>query len=63
MNARQGHRYDHAGAEVLALSSGERPSVARIDKSKCWPLGLPFAVDAADLVPLPMVYFHGQVPA
>lgn len=66
--AQQGHRYSvtdgiHAGWEVLALSSGARPRVAPL-LAAAWPyLGLPFEVDAEQLQPLPMAYFHGQTPS
>lgn len=66
--ARQGHRYAvtagaHAGWEVLALSGGVRPRVAPI-LAAAWPyLGFPFDIDAAQLQPLPMTYFHGQAPS
>lgn len=63
--AKQGHRYRYlpTDREVLALSSGERPSVAHILPSRLWSLGEPFDVDAAMLEALPMVYFHGALPA
>jgi len=57
--ARQGHAYDHFGTRVLALSSGPRPSIRAIEGLWLGPLR---EADAADLVALPMAYFHGQVP-
>lgn len=63
MNAQQGHRYRLGALDVLALSSGQRPRVARINPEQFWPLGHPFNVDADDLKPQPMKYFHGEVPA
>lgn len=59
-NITQGHVYDFYGAIVLALEGGERPLVATIAK--------PWLIDhrrvyAEDLRPLPMKYFHGEVPA
>lgn len=66
--AQQGHRYavtsgPRAGAQVLALSSGLAPRVAPI-LAPDWPfLGEPFLVLSSQLRPLPMTYFHGQVPA
>lgn len=63
MNAQQGHRYSLGATDVLALSSGPRPRVARIIPDQFWPLSHPFNVDAEDLKPLPMVYFHGQTPS
>jgi hypothetical protein len=61
--AQQGHRYLWCGVdEVLALESGQRVRVAVLDSGQPW-LGAQYAVDAADLTPLPMRYFHGQTPA
>lgn len=63
MTASQGHRYEHAGREVLALSSGPRPRIADIVRDRLWPLDEAVEVDAAELVALPMAYFGGAVPA
>lgn len=63
MTAQQGHRYRLGALDVLALSSGARPLVARIIPGQFWPLGRPFHVDAEDLKPQPMAYFHGEIPA
>lgn len=63
MTAQQGHRYRLGALDVLALSSGARPLVARIIPDQFWPLGRPFHVDAEDLTPQPMKYFHGDMPA
>ncbi|CAN5297237.1 hypothetical protein BH10PSE16_BH10PSE16_01040 [soil metagenome] len=62
IQVQQGHKYQLGGTEVLALSGGLRPRVARIEKSQFWQLGHPFHVNATDLQPLPMAYFHNQVP-
>ena len=62
MNAQQGHKYELDGVEVLALTSGPRPRIAAIVHDRLWPLDEAVEVDAADLVPLPMAYFHNQVP-
>lgn len=60
--AQQGHRYLWCGVdEVLALESGPRVRVALLDREQPW-LGVQYAVDAADLTPLPMVYFGNRVP-
>ena len=61
-SATQGHRYDLFGTDVLALESGEFVRVAKIDKSKPWPLTMEKKVYAHFLEPMPMVYFAGQVP-
>ena len=66
--AQQGHRYrlcagKHAGRDVLALTSGEKPLVTILFDAGEWPFpGAPFEVVASTLKPLPMVYFHGEVP-
>ena len=58
--ARQGHRYTHNGISVMAMENGERVEVAEI--GPLW-FGVRHTVDAYDLVPQPMAYFHGQIPA
>ena len=58
--ARQGHRYTHDGISVMAMENGERVQVAEI--GPLW-FGVRHTVDAYDLVPQPMSYFHGQIPA
>ena len=63
MTARQGHRYRHKGRDVLAMQSGDTVRVREITPDDVWQqLGEAEWVPAAELVPLPMVYFHGQVP-
>ena len=57
--AQQGHAYEYEGVRVLAMESGTRIDVAIIHDP--W-LGQRMTVDAKDLEPLPMAYFHGQVP-
>lgn len=59
----QGHRYDYAGRQVLALGSGHVAVVAEIHPEKPWPLGQEHTVKASWLTPQPMVYFGGEVPA
>lgn len=61
--AQQGHRYSLDGRDVLALDSGHVARVAEIHMEKPWPLGQEHTVKASWLVPLPMVYFAGEVPA
>lgn len=60
--AQQGHKYELDGVKVLALSSGPRPRIAAIVRDRLWPLDEAVEVDAAELVPLPMRYFHGAIP-
>ena len=57
--ARQGHRYTHDGISVMAMENGERVEVAEI--GQLW-FGVRHTVDARNLVPQPMAYFHGQIP-
>ena len=60
--AQQGHRYLWCGVdEVLALESGQRVRVALLDDMQLW-FETRYIVDATDLTPLPMRYFHGEVP-
>lgn len=60
-DARQGHLYEWRGHTVLAVSSGSLPRVAYIDTAWQW-FAPPFHVSASELAPLPMKYFHGEVP-
>ena len=57
--ARQGHRYTLGQLSVMAMENGERVEVAEI--GPMW-LGARHTVEALDLVPQPMAYFHGQIP-
>lgn len=58
-DARQGHAYMHMGRRVISLESGEVVRVAEVRSP--W-LGEPYRVRASWLKPMPMVYFHGEVP-
>jgi len=63
---RQGHKYNCWLGDVLALESapaGEIVRVAVIDHSQPYPLGRADLALAEELKPLPMRYFHDQVPA
>jgi len=63
--AQQGHRYRYRAVsdvcEVLALESGPCVVVAEIVPGQPW-LGMRHAAYAFELEPLPMVYFHGEIP-
>lgn len=61
--AQQGHRYflKSVMLHVLALESGPRVRVAELVPGQPW-LGRRWIVKAADLTPLPMVYFGNRVP-
>jgi len=61
INATQGHRYKLDGRDVIALESSPTPRIAYIDPVWNW-LGERSVCDAADLVPQPMRYFHGDTP-
>lgn len=66
MMVQQGHRYRCWLGDVLALESavsGELVGVAHIDETQPYPLGRPDTVEVDDLTPVPMRYFHGQIPA
>ncbi len=64
MNVQQGHKYLFRGVEVIALSSGtEVIRVAELDHSQPYPLGPAKLASAYYMEPLPMRYFHDQVPA
>lgn len=60
--ARQGHKYSYRGVNVIALSSGSSVRVAILSPNSPW-LGVQFVAMARHLTPLPMKYFHGEVPA
>lgn len=66
--ATQGHRYrlregQHKGRDVLCMRGGASPLVSLIFENGEWPFpSKPFAAELADLEPLPMRYFNGEVP-
>lgn len=59
--ARQGHKYSFFGVEVLAMESGERVKVREVQTDALW-LGASMVAHADHLKPMPMKYFHGEVP-
>jgi len=63
VSAQQGHRYRWLDLyDVLALESGRGwLRVALLAPGEPW-LGTQQIADAADLTPLPMRYFHSEVP-
>jgi hypothetical protein len=62
-HAIQGHAYKlDTGGKVIALTSGDRPIVAKLTPGEGWGLGRPFQVPLRALTPAPMKYFHGDVP-
>lgn len=58
--ARQGLRYQHHGADVIALESGHMPMVGVI--ADPW-FSERRRVDAGDLVPAPSKYLQGAIPS
>lgn len=57
--ALQGHLYEYLDHRVIALETGSQVEVAIIHDP--W-LGQRMDVRAEELTPLPMVYYHGEVP-
>lgn len=57
--ARQGHRYTLGQLSVMAMANGELVEVAEI--GPLW-LGARHTVEARDLAPQPMAYYHGAIP-
>ena len=62
MQIRQGHAYDWLGAKVISLESADGSMPVRVLVPVDIWNAYPDYADPADLAPLPMVYFHGQVP-
>lgn len=60
--AKQGHRYQWNGIDVMAMENGPFPQIQRITPGAVWPLSYIGRVDAGSLKPQPMVYFQGEVP-
>lgn len=58
--AQQGHVYSFKGCRVLALGTGQKAQAMLLDTPDLWPPRL--TVNADELQPLPMRYFHGQTP-
>ena len=59
--AQQGHRYSMGGVDVIALESGPIVRVGILSRGEPW-FTRQERVSAEKLEPLPMVYFHGEVP-
>lgn len=60
--AQQGHLYLLNGQKVLALESGLLVQVLHFNQDQPW-VGHVSTVSAEKLVPQPMKYFQGQIPA
>jgi len=61
----QGHRYQNriTGHAMIALSGGNGVvRAATIIPGELWPLATPQQIHAVHLKPLPMRYFHGELP-
>lgn len=61
--ASQGHRYQYGTREVIAMQSGHVVVVRPINMGEPYPLGAPLTVKASWLQPLPMKYFHMEIPS
>lgn len=61
--AQQGHAYAlDTGGKVIALTTGDRPMVAKLTPGEGWGLGRPFQVPLRALTPVAMAYYGGQIP-
>jgi hypothetical protein len=60
--AKQGHTYQLGPIKVMAMTSGEFPTLHTLDTDRPWPLQYMGKVNASALVPLPMTYFGGKIP-
>jgi hypothetical protein len=47
---------------VIAMQSGSVVEVRELDHTQAYPVGKAVSVKATWLRPLPMKYFHGEVP-
>ena len=65
MTAKQGHKYEFHGFDVLCMETQDKGAVkvSRIDHGQPYPLGVSFYADVDQLKPLPMKYFGNEVPA
>ena len=61
--AKQGHKYSYGSKPVLAMQTGHVVEVREIDMTQAYPLGQAITVKASWLSPLPMAYFHGEIPS
>jgi hypothetical protein len=61
--AQQGHLYRWRGVDVIALETGSLVDVREIDPDAPLWIGRKEEAIADALTPLPMKYFHGQIPA
>lgn len=62
MTAQQGHLYQYHQARVLAMQTGAGLVRVRVLIGDGWGLSEVKRVQSGKLQPLPMRYFHGQVP-
>lgn len=61
-SAQQGHRYRFDSVDVIALESGPVVKVGVLSRGEPWFVAQE-KVGAERLKPLPMAYFHGEVPS
>ena len=60
--AKQGHRYQYGQVDVIALESGPTVKVGILSRGEPWFVGQE-RVSAERLLPVPMKYYGGEVPA
>ena len=60
--ARQGHKYQLDGKQVISMQTGLVVRVREIDHTEPYPLGRAITVKASWLTPLPMVYYGNEIP-
>lgn len=64
VGAQEGRTYSYGHHKVMALETGQDTvRVGFIDQRHPWPIFTTLRVSVARLVPLPMRYYHGEVPA
>lgn len=61
--AKQGHVYRLGEQEVISMENGIVVRVRELNRAEAYPLGKEITVKASWLTPLPMVYFHQEIPA
>jgi hypothetical protein len=61
--AKQGHKYRLDSQEVICLENGYVVRVRQLLPGDGFNLGKELTVKASWLTPLPMTYFHGEIPA
>lgn len=60
--AKQGYLYKLGEQEVISMENGIVVRVRELNRTEAYPLGKEMTVKASWLQPLPMQYFHNEVP-